>query len=141
MKGTTARTVDEYLAKVPQPARATLEKLRQVIRAAAPNAEEVISYRIPTFRLRRALVGFAAFDDHCSFWRSRRPRAALPERDRAAQVAVRRLEALLLDAEQALELVKTAYGCGRVARALRSRRSRTPACSPPSRTGPGAGCG
>lgn len=65
---TTARTVGEYLAQVPQPARGTLEKLRRTIRAAAPGAEEVIAYQVPTFRLGRSLVAFAAFDDHCSFF-------------------------------------------------------------------------
>jgi uncharacterized protein YdhG (YjbR/CyaY superfamily) len=60
--------VDEYLAKVPQPARATLEKLRKVIKAAVPEAEEVISYQVPTFRHHRSIVAFAAFEDHCSFF-------------------------------------------------------------------------
>ncbi len=68
MKRTAARTVDEYLAKVPQPARATLEQLRKVIRAAVPEAEEVISYQVPTFRHRRSVVAFAAFEDHCSLF-------------------------------------------------------------------------
>jgi uncharacterized protein YdhG (YjbR/CyaY superfamily) len=68
MKRTAARTVDEYLAKVPQPARATLEQLRKVIKAAVPEAEEVISYQVPTFRHRRPVVAFAAFEDHCSLF-------------------------------------------------------------------------
>ena len=62
-------TVAEYLRSVPQPARATLEKLRASIRAAAPaEAEEVISYGIPAFRYKRVLVWFAAFSKHCSFF-------------------------------------------------------------------------
>ena len=64
-----ANPIDEYLARVPQEARTTLEKLRKTIRAAAPKAVEVISYQIPTFKLDgRMLVSFAAFNEHCSFF-------------------------------------------------------------------------
>lgn len=65
---TSARTVDEYLATVPAKARATLQKLRRTIQAAAPKATEVISYQIPTFRHHGSLVAFAAFRDHCSLF-------------------------------------------------------------------------
>lgn len=61
-------TIDAYIAAAPQEARATLEMLRRTIRAAAPKAEETISYQIPTFRLPRPLVAFAAFKNHCSFF-------------------------------------------------------------------------
>jgi uncharacterized protein YdhG (YjbR/CyaY superfamily) len=65
--GTAA--VESYLAKVPEPARATLEKIRAAIRAAAPkDAEECISYGMPAFRYKGALVGYAAFKQHCSFF-------------------------------------------------------------------------
>ncbi|MEP6569910.1 MAG: DUF1801 domain-containing protein [Acidobacteriota bacterium] len=61
--------VDEYLAAVPEEARATLENLRKTIRAAAPKAIEVISYKVPTFKLDgRMLVSYAAFKNHCSFF-------------------------------------------------------------------------
>lgn len=61
--------VEEYLAAVPEEARATLEKLRKTIRAAAPKAVEVISYQVPTFKLDgRMLVSYAAFKNHCSFF-------------------------------------------------------------------------
>jgi len=63
-----ARDIDDYLASVPEEARATLEKLRQTIKAAAPQATERISYQVPTFHYRRGLVAFAAFKDHCSFF-------------------------------------------------------------------------
>ena len=64
-----ARDVDEYLAGVPEEARATLEQLRKTIRAAAPKAVEVISYQMPTFKLDgRMLVSYAAFKNHCSFF-------------------------------------------------------------------------
>jgi len=69
VKGTLARDVDEYLAAVPEEARAALETLRQTIRAAAPQATEAISYQMPTFKYQgRPLVYFAAFKNHCSFF-------------------------------------------------------------------------
>jgi len=62
-------SVDSYLAEVPLEARATLEQLRQTIKAVVPRAVEVISYQIPTFKLDgRMLVSYAAFKDHCSFF-------------------------------------------------------------------------
>jgi uncharacterized protein YdhG (YjbR/CyaY superfamily) len=62
-----AKDVNAYLAAVPLDMRVVLEKLRQTIKAAAPMAEEVISYRIPTYKYHGPLVHFAAFKDHCSF--------------------------------------------------------------------------
>ena len=62
-------TVEAYLAKVPEPARTTLEKLRATIRAAAPKAAtEAISYGIPSFQYKGGLVAYAAFKRHCSFF-------------------------------------------------------------------------
>lgn len=61
--------VEAYLAGVPEPARNTLEKLRAMIRAAAPKeATEHISYQIPSFYYKGGLVAYAAFKDHCSFF-------------------------------------------------------------------------
>jgi len=65
---TPARDVDSYLAAAPEEARATLEKLRKVIKAAAPKAAEVISYQIPTYKYHGPLVAFAAFPNHCGFY-------------------------------------------------------------------------
>jgi uncharacterized protein YdhG (YjbR/CyaY superfamily) len=63
------QTVDQYLANVPEPARSTLNKVRAIIRSAAPpEATEAISYRMPTFRYKGALIGFAAFPKHCSLY-------------------------------------------------------------------------
>lgn len=59
--------MDDYLAALPENARAALEKLRRTIRAAAPEATEVISYRIPAYRHHGLLVGFAAATNHCTF--------------------------------------------------------------------------
>ena len=61
--------VEAYLAKVPEPARTTLGKVRAAIRAAAPKAAtEGISYGMPAFRYKGGLVGYAAFKGHCSFF-------------------------------------------------------------------------
>jgi len=68
-QGDKPKDTDEYLARVPEPARTTLSKIRAVIRAAAPKeATECISYGMPAFRYEGALVGFAAFANHCSLF-------------------------------------------------------------------------
>jgi uncharacterized protein YdhG (YjbR/CyaY superfamily) len=61
-------SIDAYLSTVPEPARSALESLRAIIRDAAPDATEGISYQIPTFRQGRSLVSFAAFRNHCSLF-------------------------------------------------------------------------
>jgi uncharacterized protein YdhG (YjbR/CyaY superfamily) len=60
--------IDEYLAKLDEPKRATLQKMRQTILDILPDAEEVISYGMPAFRLDgRVIVGFAAFKNHLAY--------------------------------------------------------------------------
>ncbi len=62
-------SVDDYLSQAPVEARAALQKLRDTIKAAAPNTTETISYQMPTFKYReRALVGFGVFKNHFSFF-------------------------------------------------------------------------
>src|SRR6059036_3435587 len=58
-------SVAAYLRAVPPAPRAALQKLRETIKAAAPEATEVISYGIPSFKHHGYLVGFAAFKHHC----------------------------------------------------------------------------
>lgn len=65
---TRITTIDEYLATVSDDKRAALEKLRKTIRAAAPDAEECISYQLPAFRLNGMLVAFGATANHCAFY-------------------------------------------------------------------------
>jgi uncharacterized protein YdhG (YjbR/CyaY superfamily) len=61
--------VEAYLAKVPEPARTTLQKVRATIRSVVPaEATEGLSYGMPAFRYKGALVAYAAFKDHCSFF-------------------------------------------------------------------------
>ncbi len=65
----TPKDVGEYLAGVPEPAHSTLQKVRAMIRSAAPpEATEAISYGMPAFKYRGTLVAFAAFKNHCSFF-------------------------------------------------------------------------
>jgi uncharacterized protein YdhG (YjbR/CyaY superfamily) len=60
--------VDEYLRGVEEPKRATLEALRRTILEIVPEAEQVISYRMPAFRVDgKVVAGFAAFRDHLSY--------------------------------------------------------------------------
>jgi uncharacterized protein YdhG (YjbR/CyaY superfamily) len=64
----SAYAVDEYLSAVAEPKRGTLEALRHTILEIVPEAEQVISYRVPAFRVRGKIVaGFAAFKDHLSY--------------------------------------------------------------------------
>lgn len=67
-KTAPVETVDEYLAMLPEEARATLEKIRKSIRAAAPKAAEVISYQMPMYKHHGMVIGFAAFKNHCSIF-------------------------------------------------------------------------
>jgi uncharacterized protein YdhG (YjbR/CyaY superfamily) len=63
------KTIDEYLLRIPEPARSTLKKVRAAIRSAVPpEATETISYRIPAFRYNGVLVWFAAFSGHWSLF-------------------------------------------------------------------------
>lgn len=68
MNPKVARDVDAYIAAAPEAARGKLRELRAMIRAAAPQAEEVISYRMPYYKYHGHLVGFAAFKDHVSLF-------------------------------------------------------------------------
>jgi uncharacterized protein YdhG (YjbR/CyaY superfamily) len=66
---THTNDLDEYLARVSEPARTALTKVRAVIRSVAPpEATEGISYGIPTFKYKGMLAAFAAFSDHCSLF-------------------------------------------------------------------------
>ena len=62
------KTIDEYLAALSADKRAALENLRKTIRAAAPKAEECISYQLPAFRQNGMLVAFGATSKHCAFY-------------------------------------------------------------------------
>jgi len=61
-------TIDEYIAAFPKEVQVVLEELRRAIRESAPEAEEAISYQMPTFRLNGNLVHFAAHKNHIGFY-------------------------------------------------------------------------
>ncbi len=61
-------SIDEYIATFPKDIQKILQELRATIKAAAPDAEEKISYQMPTFFLNGNLVHFAAFKKHIGFY-------------------------------------------------------------------------
>lgn len=75
-KSATPKTVAEYFAAIPEPARSALQQIREAIRSVVPpEATEIISYKIPAFRHKKVLVWYAAFSNHCSLF----PTAAVIE--------------------------------------------------------------
>jgi uncharacterized protein YdhG (YjbR/CyaY superfamily) len=76
------RSVDEYLAALSPDQRAALQKLRKVIRAVAPEAEERISYQLAAFRLHgKMLVAIGATANHCAFYLMSATTVAAHERE------------------------------------------------------------
>ena len=68
-RSSVPKNTDEYLARVSEPARSTLKKIRAAIRSAVPpEATEAISYGMPAFKHKGVLVWFAAFSHHCSLF-------------------------------------------------------------------------
>ena len=64
----SAEEIDDYLRGVEEPKRSTLKALRATILEIVPDAEQVISYRVPAFRVSgKTVAGFAAFNDHLSY--------------------------------------------------------------------------
>lgn len=110
-KSETPKDVDGYLHRVPTEARALLEKLRQTIKSAAPEAVEVISYGIPTFKLDgRMLVSYAAFAEHCSFFPGAGPVEMYQDELKSFQTSkgtIRFTQSQLLSASLVKKLVKT----------------------------------
>lgn len=70
-KGAAPASVDAYLAALPPPQRAALERLRRLVRAAAPRATEKMTYGMPTWVHEGNLAHMAAFKEHCSFFPGR----------------------------------------------------------------------
>jgi uncharacterized protein YdhG (YjbR/CyaY superfamily) len=68
MKTSSAKNIDEYIAGFPRDVQEALQRIRAIIRDAAPDAEEAIKYQIPTFVLHGNLVHFAAFQNHIGFY-------------------------------------------------------------------------
>jgi uncharacterized protein YdhG (YjbR/CyaY superfamily) len=82
-KSALSESVERYLAAFPEDVRVALEKLRKIIKAAAPGTTLVVSYKIPIFKYQgHPLVGFGATKNHCSFYvmsSSMIPKLARPE--------------------------------------------------------------
>lgn len=68
MEQNIPKSIDEYILQYPQEIQEILKTLRKVIKESAPNAEEKISYRMPTFALNGNLVHFAAYKNHIGFY-------------------------------------------------------------------------
>lgn len=64
----SAKDISDYIEQQPEKVRAILEELRQTIKKAVPEAEEIISYQMPAFRFHGMLVWFAAFKNHYSIF-------------------------------------------------------------------------
>ncbi len=110
-------SVDEYIATFPEDVRDVLDQLRCTIRQAAPGAEEVIKYRIPTFVFHGNLVHFAAFKNHVGFYPTPSAIEALKERLSEYQWAKGSVQ-FPLEKPMPLELIRSIVEF-RVAEALR----------------------
>ncbi|WP_440960101.1 iron chaperone [Paenibacillus nitricinens] len=64
----TYESIDDYISKFPPELQEILNTIRKVIKEAAPDAKEKISYQMPTFALHGNLVHFAAFKNHIGFY-------------------------------------------------------------------------
>src|SRR6266498_2712779 len=65
---TAPKDIDDYIAGFPKDIQTILQKIRQIVKKAAPEAQEKISYQMPTFYLNGNLVHFAAFKNHIGFY-------------------------------------------------------------------------
>lgn len=68
MGSAAPKSIDEYISASPAEVQPILEKIRRTLAAAAPEAQEVISYRMPAFRRHGILVYFAAFKNHIGLY-------------------------------------------------------------------------
>ena len=77
---TKFKTVDEYLSALPANTKSILKELRKTIKQAAPQAEELISYNIPSFKFHGGLIWYAAWKEHISLYpRTSRMEASIKE--------------------------------------------------------------
>ena len=65
---TKIKSVTEYLNDLPDNVYTALENIRQIIKYLVPDAEETISYQVPSYKYKGMLVGFGAAKNHCSFF-------------------------------------------------------------------------
>ena len=100
-----AATVDEYIERNPAKVQTSLRKIRKMIKATVPEAEEVISYAIPGYKYHGMLIFFAAFKDHISVYPAPRQNAAL-KKELASYKGGKGTVQFPLDMPVPLELVK-----------------------------------
>ncbi len=62
------KNIDEYIANFPEDIQQKLQEIRKLIKDIAPNAVETISYAMPTFKLKKNIVHFAAYTNHIGFY-------------------------------------------------------------------------
>jgi uncharacterized protein YdhG (YjbR/CyaY superfamily) len=63
------KDIDAYLDNVPEPQKSTLQSLRKILQTVLPNAEQCITYGVPTFKVDgRSIAGFASYKNHCSYF-------------------------------------------------------------------------
>lgn len=74
------KTVDEYFANVPAHTLHLLKELRETIKQAAPEAEEVISYNMPAIKQGKVLVYYAAYNGHIGFYPTASPMIVFKDR-------------------------------------------------------------
>jgi uncharacterized protein YdhG (YjbR/CyaY superfamily) len=125
--GTQVKSVDAYLAAVPSKARKALKRLRDEVRAAAPEATELISYGMPAFKHKGILVYYAAFKDHCSFFPAsvaamRKHAAQLKKYETTGKGTIRFSPDRPLPARLVTSLVKTRIAENEAKQAARERR-------------------
>lgn len=123
-------TVDEYIAGFAPETQALLQRVRETVRRAAPDAAEVISYRIPALKGRRMLVYYAAFTHHIGFYPPVRGDAQL-ERDAAPYAGENGNLRFPLDKPLPLALIEriTRLKARQDAAASSAARSKNSACS------------
>ncbi len=81
------KTIDEYISAFPKETQTKLEQFRQAIKEVAPEAEEVISYQMPAFKLNGVLVYFAAYKNHIGFYPTSSAMEAFKEKLAAYQTS------------------------------------------------------
>lgn len=132
-------TIDEYLAPLSADQRIALQKLRKAIRAAAPQAEECISYGIPSFRLNgRFLVAFGAAAKHCSFHAGAAPLAGHKQELKAYRTSKGSIR-FAADAPLPAALVRKLVRARVAERSAPPKRPRKRATAAPARKGRGQG--
>lgn len=80
IKSKAPGTVDEYIAQQPKEVQGFLKELRSIIKKAAPEAEETISYQMPAYKQEGVLVFFGGWKNHCGFYPTSTPTAAFKDK-------------------------------------------------------------